>query len=188
MAVAKGAALLATLDFVERHYGTATVAGVLENVPAGIAEVQATAEIPFHMLLELWHAIDRAIGAQDPAWMEKAGAHSIDSMGTQLYGGIVRKATPSQFLNQPIKLFRLYYHSGDMRIVEEAAGCAVIRLVDFDEPDALFCRRQTGGLQQALRLAGGGTARVRHVRCANEGDAFCEWELTWSADKPEIAE
>ena len=20
---------------------------------------------------------------------------------------------------------------------------------------------------------------VRHVRCANEGDAFCEWELSW---------
>ena len=92
---------------------------------------------------------------------------------------LYEKASPSEFLNQPIKLFRLYYHSGDMQIVEEAGGRAVIRLVDFDEPDVLFCRRQTGGLRRALEIAGGKATRVRHVRCANEGDAFCEWEMVW---------
>jgi hypothetical protein len=29
--------------------------------------------------------------------------------------------------------------------------------------------------------AGGSEPRVTHVRCALEGDAFCEWELTWKA-------
>jgi hypothetical protein len=185
MAVAKGSALLATLRFVEASYGTEmrerVVEGLTGDQQAQLARLSPTDEIPFRMLLDIWHAVERVVGAQDAEWMEKSGAHSIDSMGTQMYGGIVRKASPSEFLNQPIKLFRLYYHSGDMQIVEEGAGRAVIRLVDFDEPDLLFCRRQTGGLRRALEIAGGKATRVRHVRCANLGDAFCEWEMIWGA-------
>jgi hypothetical protein len=183
MAVAKGSALLATLGFVEANYGAAMRERVFNTLPANqrsqLARLTATDEIPFRMLLDLWRIVDKVVSPQDAEWMEKAGAHSIESMGTQMYGGIVRKASPSEFLNQPIKLFRLYYHSGDMQIVEEAGGRAVIRLVDFDEPDVLFCRRQTGGLRRALEIAGGKGTRVRHVRCANEGDAFCEWEMVW---------
>jgi hypothetical protein len=183
MAVAKASALLATLGFVEANYGEATRERALKALPANqrsqLARLTPTDEIPFRMLLDLWRSVDKVVSPEDPEWMEKAGAHSIESLGTQLYGGIVRKASPSEFLNQPIKLFRLYYHSGDMQIVEEAPGRAVIRLVDFDEPDVLFCRRQTGGLRRALEIAGGKAARVRHVRCANEGDAFCEWEMVW---------
>ena len=183
MAIAKASALLATLGFVESKYGTAAREHALNELPADqrakITQLAPTDEIPFSLLLDLWRIVDKVVSPQDPEWMEKAGAHSIESLGTQLYGGIVRKASPSEFLNQPIKLFRLYYHSGDMQIVEEAPGRAVIRLVDFDEPDVLFCRRQTGGLRRALEIAGGRAARVRHVRCANEGDAFCEWEMAW---------
>ena len=183
MAVAKGSALLATIGFVEANYGAATRDRVLESMSpdqrSQMVRLTATDEIPFRMLLDVWKLVDSVVSAQDPEWMEKAGAHSIESMGKQLYGGIVGKSSPSEFLNQPIKLFRLYYHSGDMQIVEEAPGRAVIRLVDFDEPDLLFCRRQTGGLRRALEIAGGKATRVRHVRCANEGDAFCEWEMVW---------
>ncbi|MGQ0562904.1 MAG: hypothetical protein ACT443_13645, partial [Gemmatimonadota bacterium] len=146
-----------------------------------VENVAATDEIPFRLLLELWHAADAVLRPLDPAWMEKAGAHSIRSLGSQLYGGIIRKGTPAEFLNQPIKLFRLYYHPGDMHIVEQESGRAVLRMVDFDEPDPLFCERQTGGLRVTIELAGGRDARVRHVRCANQGDAFCEWEVTWKS-------
>lgn len=183
MAVAKGSALRATLGYVEATYGQGTVQLVMQELRADqrsqVERTGATDQIPFQLLLDLWHTIDRVVEGRDPQWMEKAGAHSIESLGTQLYGGIVRKASPTQFLNQPIKLFRLYYHSGDMQIVQETTGRAVIRLVDFDEPDVLFCRRQTGGLRRALEIAGGKAARVKHVRCANQGDAFCEWEMVW---------
>jgi predicted hydrocarbon binding protein len=55
----------------------------------------------------------------------------------------------------------------------------VLRLVGFEHGSPFFCRRQTGGLAQAVAIAGGERPRVRHVRCALEGDAFCEWELRW---------
>ncbi|MGQ0814806.1 MAG: hypothetical protein ACT4O1_10115 [Gemmatimonadota bacterium] len=183
MAIAKGTALRATLAYIESSAGKATLDEIIGRLPkalrARVESVASTDEIPFRMLLDVWRTADEVMRPLDAAWMEKAGAHSIRSLGSQLYGGIIRKGTPTEFLNQPIKLFRLYYHSGDMHIVEQEPGRAVLRMVDFDEPDPLFCARQTGGLRMTLELAGGNNAVVRHVRCANEGDAFCEWEATW---------
>ena len=97
----------------------------------------------------------------------------------QLYSGILRKSTPTEFLTQSVSLFRLYYHPGDMQVVYDAPGAAALRLVRFDPETPLFCQRQTGGLRCALTLAGGLEPRTRHVRCSLEGDAFCEWELGW---------
>jgi hypothetical protein len=183
MAVAKGAALRATLAYIETAAGADTLNAVMQRLPddlrARIETVRPTDEIPFGLLLDVWRAADAVMRPLDADWMVEAGAHSIRSVGSDLYGGIIRKGTPADFLNQPVKLFRLYYHSGDMHIVEQQPGRAVLRMVGFDEPDALFCERQTGGLRIAIELAGGRGAAVRHVRCANQGDAFCEWEATW---------
>lgn len=184
MAEARGSTLRATLDFVAADLGTDVLAEVLKRLPAETrARVDAPGaleRIPFRALLDVWHATDAVVGAEDPQWLERAGAHSIDLVGAQLYPGIVRRQSPAEFLNQPIKLYRLFYHTGDMQLVQQDPGHAVLRLVDFDEPDALFCSRQTGGLRRLLELAGGAQARAEHVRCTLEGDAFCEWELRWA--------
>jgi hypothetical protein len=183
MAIAKGAALRATLAYMESSAGAETLAAFMTRLPAELRErvetVVSTDEIPFALLLDVWRRADEVMRPLDAAWVEKAGGHSIRSLGSQMYGGIIRKGSPAEFLSQPIKLFRLYYHPGDMHIVEMEPGRAVLRMVDFDEPDPLFCARQTGGLRATLELAGGRNPDVRHVRCANEGDAFCEWETTW---------
>ena len=184
MVIAKGSVLRATLGYIEASAGVQALADVKARLPAAVRaqvdRIAPTDEIPFSLLREVWQAADQVMAPIDAAWMEKAGAHSIESVGAQLYGGIIRKGTPLEFLTQPIKLFRLYYHGGDMQIVEQEPGRAVLRMVDFDEPDRLFCRRQTGGLRSAVELAGGKHTTVRHVRCANEGDAFCEWEVSWT--------
>jgi hypothetical protein len=137
--------------------------------------------MPYALVRALWDAADAELRERDPDWSERAGAFSIRSTGVQLYSGILRKSNPIEFLTQSVSLFRLYYRPGDMEVVYEAPGTAVLRLVGFDAGTTLFCRRQTGGLSCALTLAGGASPRVRHVRCAIEGDAFCEWELGWGA-------
>ncbi len=184
MSYAKGAVLRATLDFIAHDQGPEILERVLDRLPqttrTRIAGATATDEVPLPLAYALWHAVEEVIGTVDPGWVERAGAHSIDSLGMQLYGGIVRKPSPLEFLAQRISLFRLFYRSGQMEVVETEEGYAVLRLVDFEPLDRLFCRRQTGGLRRVLDLAGGGEPVVRHVRCALDGDAFCEWELRWS--------
>ena len=87
--------------------------------------------------------------------METAGAYAIDSVGQQLYSGLLRKASPMEFVTQSVSLFQLYYAPGDVVAVEVEPTGAVLRLVGFPAASALFCSRQTGGLRRAAELAGG---------------------------------
>jgi hypothetical protein len=181
--VTKGSTLRSTLTFVRELRGPTAVEEVLRRLPPerrrAVEEAAPTGEVPFALMSELLGAADEVLRDVEPRWAERSGAFAIDSSGLQLYAGILRKSSPLEFLTQPVSLFRLYYQPGNMEVVEHAPGRAVLRLVGFDHRNRLFCRRQTGGLGRALELAGGREPRTRHVRCALEGDAFCEWELSW---------
>jgi hypothetical protein len=180
---AKGSTLRSTLAFVAAAAGEEALGSVLARLAPGdraaVDAVAPTDEVPLPLLLALWRAVDAELGAGDPGWPERSGAFSIESSGVQHYRGILLKKSPGEFLTQRVSLFQLYYGPGNMEVVEEETGRAILRLVGFDSGSPFFCRRQTGGLLRAVELAGGVDASVRHVRCAGEGDAFCEWELRW---------
>lgn len=182
---AKGSTLRSTLDYLRRELGEARVERILDGFPPpdrdrlAAATSSATAEVPFSITADLLHRADAALHDEFPEWVEGAGAYAIESSGLELYAGILRKASPLEFLTQPVSLFRLYYQPGNMEVVETGDGRAILRLVGFDHRERLFCRRQTGGLRRALELAGGHDPAVHHIRCTEDGDAFCEWELRW---------
>jgi hypothetical protein len=181
--LAKGSTLRSTLAFLRSAAGEEAVAAVLARLaPEERAAVEAAAptdEVPLALLLALWDAVEAEAGAAHPDWPERSGAFAIEETGVQLYGGILLKKSPQDFLTQRVSLFRLFYHPGNMEVVQVGEGRAVLRLVGFDPVHAAFCRRQSGGLLRSVQLAGGVAAAVRHVRCSREGDAFCEWELRW---------
>ncbi len=182
-AVARGSTAHATRQFIRETYGDTVLRAVVDRLDAPTrARVDAAAmtdDLPYDTLLALWEAADAELAPRDASWSEAAGAYAIESVGQQLYGGLLRKASPEQFVTQSVSLFQLYYAPGDMVPVEVEPGRAVLRLIGFPALGPLFCRRQTGGLRRAAELAGGRRVRVAHVRCEHEGDAYCEWELRW---------
>ncbi len=182
---AKGAVVRATLAWLASAVGSRAARRLIDTAlgPTATARwwrIDPTREVPYADVVALWTGIDQALAAERPSWMEEAGHHSIISVGQQFYGGILAKRTPEEFLMQSVSLFQLFYRPGDMQVVEAGRGHAVLRLVGFEPATTLFCRRLQGGLTAALAAAGGEEGRVRHVRCALEGDAFCEWELRWT--------
>ena len=183
-ALARGSTAQTTLAFIRAAYGDSAAATILGKLgPAERSQLQSagtTDYLSYDRLLGLWKAADAHLAAEHPDWMEQAGAYAIESLGQKLYGGLLHKASPVEFVTQSVSLFNLYYPQGTMEAVEVEEGRAVMRLVGFDALGKLFCRRQTGGLRIATELAGGKAVRVRHVRCALDGDAFCEWESRWS--------
>jgi hypothetical protein len=183
-ATARGSTAQATLEWVRQMHGVETLERILQALPPDarhpLSSVRTTDELPYELLVALWRAADRELGASHPRWMEEAGAFAIRSIGQRLYAGLLHKGSPLEFLTQSIFPIRLYYSPGDMVLVEAEPGRAVMRLVGFEVIDALFCRRQVGGITCAIELAGGKDVRVEHVRCSEEGDAFCEWEVRWA--------
>jgi hypothetical protein len=183
-ALAKGSTFRTTVDFIAAAFGPTLLARVMRRLPdesrRRIRTAEPTEELPFKALIQLWTAADAELADRDASWIERSGGYAIESGGVRHYSGILRKSSPLEFLTQRVSLFRLYYQPGNQEVVDHGPGHAVLRLVGFDSMDPLFCRRQTGGLQRALEIAGGADATVRHVRCTLEGDAFCEWELRWS--------
>src|SRR4051812_17096106 len=99
-----------------------------------------TADLPYDVLLAFWRAADLTLAPIDAQWAEKGGAYAIDSLGQQLYGGLLRKASPLEFVTQSVSLFQLYYAPGDMVAVEVEEGRAVLRLIGFPAVGVLFCR------------------------------------------------
>ena len=184
VAVARGSTARGTFEFIRRTQGEAVLERVLATLDAGdrerLTHATMTDELPYELLVRLWQAADAELAPTHPRWMEEAGAFAIDSLGQQLYWGLLRKSSPLEFVTQSVSLFRLYYSPGDIVPVEVEPGRVVARLIGFDALGPLFCRRQTGGLRRAVELAGGNAVRVTHVRCVHEGDAYCEWELRWA--------
>lgn len=178
----RGSTVRSTIDFLYDLL-PAGVESILNGVtPADrrtIRSVGDTDEIPYRVALALWRAVDQAIGRHDPHWIDRSGSWAIERAGMRLYSGLIKKPSPIEFLTQHISLFHLYYRPGDMVLVEQGAGRAVMRLVGFEPEDTLFCRRLGGGWLAALRIAGGRDVTSIHNRCSLEGDPFCEWELCW---------
>lgn len=181
--LARGSTAQTTLAFIRATYGAETADTILARLGSAerkqLQSAGTTDYLSYDRLLALWKAADAQLAPEHPRWMEEAGAYAIASLGQQMYGGLLHKASPTEFVTQSVSLFNLYYPQGDMEAVEVEPGRAVLRLVGFDALGRLFCQRQTGGLRVATELAGGEEVRVAHVRCAHEGDAFCEWEVRW---------
>jgi hypothetical protein len=179
----RGSTVRSTIDFLADLLPVSAVEEILNRLsPAHrktIRTVGDTDEIPYRVALALWRSVDQAIGRVDPYWIDRSGSWAIERAGMRLYGGLIKKPSPIEFLTQHISLFHLYYRPGDMVVVEQGAARAVMRLVGFEPQDTLFCRRLGGGWLASLRIAGGRDVTSTHNRCSQEGDPFCEWELQW---------
>lgn len=180
---ARGSTVRGTLDFLRELGGQELVDAVLGSLlPADrrlISSAGDMTELPYRAALALWKSIDAAVGQSDPTWIERSGFWSIEQGGMRRYSGLIRKPSPLEFLSQHVSLFHLYYRPGDMVLVDQSKGRAVVRLVGFEPADTLFCRRLSGGWVAALQIAGGRDVNFVHSRCSMEGDLFCEWELRW---------
>lgn len=183
MLYTRGSTLRSTLEYLDHALPAEEREAVLARLSAedrALVETAAvTDDVPYQVALDLWRSADRAMAPRDPKWAEHAGAESIRVRGIQLYGGLLLKPSPEDFLAQHISLFQRYYRPGDMKVTERSAGRATARLIGFDPGDSLFCRRLSGGWLAAITIAGGREPVVDHARCVMEGDLFCEWEVRW---------
>jgi hypothetical protein len=180
----RASTLRSTMEYVERTLDDDARAAILAALPAPeralVERATEHEEVAYDVALHLWRAIDAVLGPRDPQWMERMGAFAIERAADHIGDVFLRRPSPLAFITQQVPLFRLYYRPGDMVVLDHGADRATVRLVGFEPQDPLFCRRFTGGWTAALQITGGRDVAIRHLRCACEGDLFCEWTLQWA--------
>lgn len=180
----RASTLRSTMEYIERTLDASAREAILAALPAAeravVEQAPEQEEVPYEVALHLWQSIDRTLGPKDAQWMERMGAYAIERAADHIGDVFLRRPSPLAFITQQVPLFRLYYRPGDMVVLDHGSGHATVRLVGFEPRDPLFCRRFTGGWTAALQITGGTDVAVRHLRCACEGDLFCEWALRWA--------
>lgn len=180
----RASTLRSTVEYLDRVLDRQTREATLARLPAAEREIVERApeqeEVPYEIALHLWRAIDATLAPHDAQWMEHMGAYAIERAADHIGDVFLHRPSPLAFITQQVPLFRLYYRPGDMVVLDHGANHAIVRLVGFEPADPLFCRRFTGGWTAALQITGGRDVVIRHLRCACEGDLFCEWTLRWA--------
>ncbi|HVR39905.1 MAG TPA: hypothetical protein VMU84_12485, partial [Thermoanaerobaculia bacterium] len=70
------------------------------------------------------------------------------------------------------------YNRGELRIEDQSATGARIRLVNFPSETA-GCSRITGWIERLAQLTGVKQVSVEQTRCFAKGEANCEWVVKW---------
>src|SRR5206468_2427582 len=108
----RGSTLRSTMEFLAHVAGADRCEAILGALSAAdratIEQAGVTDDVPYEMALNLWRSVDRVLAPIDPDWAERAGAEAIQVRGMQLYGGLLGKPTPLEFLTQHISLFQRY--------------------------------------------------------------------------------
>jgi hypothetical protein len=187
MARVKGFAIRGLLKSVKESGGSvpAVLASLpeMEREPFG-RQIVASEWYPYAAFVGLVRAIDRIQGKGDLLHARELGraAAARDLGGTFR---IISAVTSPKFLIERGHMFwSKYCDTGRLSLSASRERFFVGRLEGFPEIDRAHCLLIEGwleGLGQALGAVG---MASRQVRCVHRGDAACEFEGTWDADRP----
>ena len=139
---------------------------------------------PYAAFVGLVRAIDRIQGKGDLLHARELGraAAARDLGGT--FRIISAVASPRFLIERGHMFWTKYCDTGRLVLQASKERFFSGRLEDFAEIDSAHCLLIEGwleGLGQALGAVG---MASRQVRCVHRGDAACEFEGSWEADRP----
>ena len=183
----KGFALRGLLKSVKESGGS--ISDVLASLPDGEQAIFArpigTSDwYPYPAFVGLVRAIDRIQGKGDLAHARELGrTAAARDLGTTFR--IISAVASLKFLIGLGHVFwSKYCDAGSLRVDTSGERRFHARLEGFAGIDPAHCLLIEGwleGLGEALGAIGMAT---RQVRCVHRGDAICEFEGSWTADRP----
>jgi hypothetical protein len=112
----------------------------------------------------------RAIG-------KRAVMHDMKSVHKQLFAKIV---SPQTLLEMGQRVFKTYYDTGQLHVLESRKGFAKIRLTGCVGWDTNMWFEVSGACEAQLELAGAQHVRMRTLSGAGEHDTAAELEARWA--------
>ena len=178
----KGTALRARLRFVEERAG---VEGYRRFLDALAPETRAIVEArilasgwyPFTAFVDICTTIDRQLGDGDLALCDTLGRYGCDANLPTLYKIFFRMADVRYIIRRAAAAWRVNYDEGSMTVLHEGDHVVTLRM-EVPTPHRAHCLSVRGWIVRAGELSGAKDVRVAET-CRIQGDAHCQFELTW---------
>jgi hypothetical protein len=154
------------------------------RVPA-VAEVAAGSVLagswyPFAYFAELLDTAASLFGGDADAFAQREGGSCADYDLRGVYRAFVRFTSPAFVIERSGKVWRQYYDSGDLVVLEKGATKMQFELRSFGSPHRGHCGTVLGWAHRAAELSGAKAVRSGHPTCRARGDRRCLFDIAWS--------
>lgn len=179
----KGSPVRSLQKFIEADLTAEQKATLYQNLPPEYAArfrtaILPTETIPVHLLNRVTEEAARAKGEALEPFARRAGREAAAEAVRGIYRFFALVLTPAALLSKASQMWSSIYNRGSLRVEDQTAGSARIRLVDFPS-ELAGCTRVTGWIERMAEMTGARDIRIEKPKCFARGDAACEWQLHW---------
>lgn len=185
MAMCKGTAVLAVLEYFEKTRGKDGLSRLLNALEAPdqavfSAPIINVSWIDYGAYLRLLLAADRFFGTGDGQIINQAMYYQARKDLGGIYSFFVRVASPHFVIGKAASLWRQYYNQGKVEILTESKNLVEFKVTDF--PD-IPLRHEVENLpyfEEVARICNCKNPRATHPKCLARGDDCCHFAVKWS--------
>ena len=179
----KGSPVRSLQKFIENDLTPQQRQEALSRLPPEYAQrlksaILPTETIEVHMLNRFTEEAAKVKGEELEVFARRAGRFAAEEAVKGIYRFFALVLTPAALLSKGSQMWSSLYNRGQLRVEEQTATSARIRLADFPSEIA-GCSRITGWIEQLAKLTGVKDVRINQSKCFARGGENCEWEVSW---------
>jgi uncharacterized protein (TIGR02265 family) len=179
----KGSPVRSLQRFIDAQLSMDQREQVFRALPAGYASrfrgpILATETIPVHVLNVFTEEAAKAKNEPVDQFARRAGREAASDAVKGIYRFFALVLTPPALLSKASQMWSSLYNRGELKVEDQTANSARIRLVNFPS-EAAGCARITGWMERMAELTGAKNVTVQQTQCFAKGQPNCEWIVKW---------
>jgi len=180
----KGFTLRGAMGFVEAEYGPGSMEKVLARVEPDLRKalsglILPSAWYPFRYQVELYEAIDRALGRGDFALCRKIGRYTAEKEASTFHKVLIKLASLKSWLKIASSMWGMYYNAGALKVEEMGDAGGTLSVSAFHPLSRAFCEDLCGWFQKTAEMSGKKGVTVTHTKCLLDGAPACLYHASW---------
>ncbi|MBZ0112126.1 MAG: hypothetical protein K8J08_06690 [Thermoanaerobaculia bacterium] len=186
MVEVKGTTILLRMQFVEERATPEQKKAIRERLAPEFSQVLESGMLlpaewrPLQWLVQLTQVVDQVLGTGDGKLAWELGRYSAELGAKAMYSAFSKPGDPGLIFSIGSGVWRQFYSSGRLEVVNAGPARVRLQVHDFEEPVAEICAGVGGWMERNVELAGTASTEVREVACRRRGDAYCEYDISWT--------
>ncbi len=140
--------------------------------------IMPTEWYPYRTYINLLTLMDKHFGKGDLSHAHEMGRTAADVDLKGIYKVFLRLGPTNFFLKRIMSMWKGYYDTGKIEVLETGGSKIYIKLSDFNGIKRIHCLTVEGWIERFIELCGVPGVHIRQTQCMAEGSPFCMFEVT----------